>query len=172
MVYPVHILRLFRLGQGHCIERWMDEHIQADGPTATLPGTLIDHNLRSLTWWTAKHNRYASLEAVEQLDLKYHFLIRPPQAIERQALSLKRLAKRHLYGRLPGGMRAFMYFAFRYVLAMGFLDGKSGTAFHFLQGFWYRYLVDAKVKEVERLMTEKRCGIIEAIQTTLDVKLP
>jgi glycosyltransferase involved in cell wall biosynthesis len=175
MVYPVYILRLFRRGHAHCVERLMDEHMQVDGPTVTLPGTLYDHNLRSLTWWTAKHNRYASLEAVEQLDRKYHFLRADQHEAEQtelKMLSLKRLAKHHVYGRLPGGARAFLYFFFRYVLAFGFLDGRAGTAFHFLQGFWYRYLVDAKVNEVERVMSCQQCDIRQAIEQTLDIKLP
>jgi glycosyltransferase involved in cell wall biosynthesis len=175
MVYPVYILRLFRRGKGRCIERLMDEHVQVEGLTATLPGTLYDHSLRSLSWWTAKHNRYASLEAIEQLNLKYHFL-RPAtigsEPAESKTLGFKRLLKQQVYGRLPTGARAFMYFFFRYVLALGFLDGKAGTAFHFLQGLWYRYLVDAKINEVERVMSRQQCDIRRAIESTLDVKLP
>ena len=30
---------------------------------------------------------------------------------------------------------------------LGFLDGKSGFIYHFLQGLWYRFLVNAKVNE-------------------------
>jgi len=45
-------------------------------------------------------------------------------------------------------LRAFAYFFYRYVLRLGLPDGQAGTAFHLLQGFWYRYLVDAKVAEV------------------------
>lgn len=174
LVYPVNILRLVRRGHGHCVARWMDEHIQVDGMTEVLPGHLIDHNLHSLTWWIAKHNRYASLEAVEQLNLKYRFL--PDHdgdmAHERLAFSIKRWAKHHVYGKLPPGMRAFAYFMFRYVVALGFLDGRAGTAFHFLQGFWYRYLVDAKVAEVERHMRGSGQDVRAAIAHILDVRLP
>ena len=37
---------------------------------------------------------------------------------------------------------------------MGFLDGFKGFTFHFMQGFWYRLLVDIKVKEVIELIDE------------------
>jgi hypothetical protein len=36
----------------------------------------------------------------------------------------------------------------RYTIGLGFLDGKEGLIFHFLQGFWYRFLVDAKIYEI------------------------
>ena len=59
-VFPVRVLRLFRYGRGECENRWMDEHIKVAGPTINFGGELIDDNLNSLTWWTDKHNKYAS----------------------------------------------------------------------------------------------------------------
>ena len=75
-VFPIRVLRLFRYGRGQCENRWMDEHIKVAGPTADLRGNLIDDNLNSLTWWTEKHNRYASREAVDLLNLEYGFMPR------------------------------------------------------------------------------------------------
>jgi hypothetical protein len=43
--------------------------------------------------------------------------------------------------------RAFFYWFHRYFLKLGFLDGTQGLVYHFLQGFWYRFLVDAKLYE-------------------------
>ena len=73
-VFPVRVLRLFRRRRGQCENRWMDEHIKVAGPTADLQGEIIDDNLQSLTWWTAKHNSYASREAVDLLNLEYGFM--------------------------------------------------------------------------------------------------
>jgi hypothetical protein len=33
---------------------------------------------------------------------------------------------------------------------LGFLDGKEGLIFHFLQGFWHQFLIDAKIYEAKR----------------------
>jgi len=33
---------------------------------------------------------------------------------------------------------------------LGFLEGKEGFLWHFLQGFWYRALADAKVFEIKK----------------------
>lgn len=172
-VFPVRVLRLFRHGRGQCENRWMDEHIKVAGPTVDFAGEMIDDNLNSLTWWTDKHNRYASREAVDLLNLEYRFMPHDTVASLRggKQAGVKRWLKERVYARLPGGFRAFAYFFYRYVLRLGFLDGQAGTAFHFLQGFWYRYLVDAKVVEVKRYMQEHRVGVVEAIERVLGVQL-
>ena len=172
-VFPVRVLRLFRYGRGQCENRWMDEHIKVAGPTVDLQGEIIDDNLQSLTWWTAKHNSYASREAVDLLNLEYGFMPHDTVASLRggQQAGVKRWLKERVYARLPGGFRAFVYFFYRYVIRLGFLDGQAGTAFHFLQGFWYRYLVDAKVAEVRRYMVASGCDVVTAIERVLGIKI-
>lgn len=172
-VFPVRVLRLLRHGHGQCENRWMDEHIKVAGPTVDFVGEMIDDNLNPLTWWVDKHNRYASREAIDLLNLEYGFMPRDTVASLRGAkqAGVKRWIKEEVYARLPGGLRAFAYFFYRYVLRLGFLDGHAGTAFHFLQGFWYRYLVDAKVAEVKRYMREQGVGVKEAMERVLGVKV-
>ena len=172
-VFPIRVLRLFRYGRGECENRWMDEHIKVSGPTVDFKGELIDDNLNSLTWWTDKHNHYASREAVDLLNLEYGFMPRDSVAslTSGSQAGLKRWIKERVYAKLPGGFRAFAYFFYRYVLRFGFLDGQAGTAFHFLQGFWYRYLVDAKVAEVRRYMKESDEDIVTAIDQVLGINV-
>jgi len=172
-VFPVRVLRMFRFGQGQSENRWMDEHIQVTGKTVNFSGEMIDDNLNSLTWWTNKHNRYASLEAVEMLNLEYRFMQRDITVglATAQQPWVKRWIKEKIYVRLPGGFRAFVYFFYRYVARAGFLDGRAGMAFHFLQGFWYRYLVDAKVDEVKRYMRQHDVSIQKALLDVLEVRV-
>jgi len=172
-VFPVRVLRLFRYGKGECENRWMDEHIKVSGPTLDVQGEIIDDNVHPLTWWTDKHNKYASREAVDLLNLQYHFMPHDSVANLRggKQAGVKRWVKEVVYARLPGGFRAFAYFFYRYVIRLGFLDGQAGTAFHFLQGFWYRYLVDAKVAEVKRYMREKDVDVVVAMERVLGVRV-
>lgn len=172
-IFPVRVLRLFRHGRGQCENRWMDEHIKVVGPTVDFKGELIDDNLNSLTWWTDKHNKYASREAVDLLNLEYGFMPHDTVASLKggKQVGVKRWLKERVYARLPLGIRAFAYFFYRYVLRLGFLDGQAGTAFHFLQGFWYRYLVDAKVAEVKRYMREHNAGIELAMERVLGLRV-
>ena len=170
-IFPIRIVRLFRAGKGRCEIRWMDEHIIVDGETVEFAGEIHDDNLNSLTWWTDKHNAYASRETVELLNLEYGF--KPHETVTnlrsgRQA-RIKRWLKEAVYSHLPAGLRAFVYFLYRYVLCLGFLDGREGAAFHVLQGFWYRYLVDAKLHEVQLYMRRNDVDVVTAIRHVLGI---
>jgi glycosyltransferase involved in cell wall biosynthesis len=145
--YPTWLLRIWRNGRARCEQRWMDEHMVVDGGRSLrLDHDIIDENHKGLTFWTDKHNRYADREVRDLLAL---------QERSRTAIKLdgqpgsRRWLKEHLYGRTPLLWRAGAYWFFRYVLRLGFLDGRPGLVFHFLQGFWYRFLVDAKLLELQ-----------------------
>jgi len=84
---------------------------------------------------------------------------------------VQRWIKEKVYARLPGGVRAFAYFLYRYVFRLGFLDGREGTAFHVLQGFWYRYLVDMKLHEVKSHMRRKGVDAVTAIWEVLGIDI-
>ena len=163
------VLRLFRYGMGKCENRWMDEHIQVAGKIIQFNGELIDNNLNSLTWWINKQNKYASQEAVELLNLKYK-LINPHREDQLSLDSLtkrRRWLKERIYFNLP--LRAFIYFFYRYVIRFGFFDGNAGMNYHFLHGFWYRYLVNLKVTEVKRYKSVKGVDIKTAIHDVLGI---
>lgn len=128
--YPAWILRLFRKGKGKSELRKVDEHIVLnEGKAGKLKNDFIDDNKKDLTWWISKHNDYASREAAD-------FLV-----------GNLGVSKKRYYYALPMFCRAFLYFIYRYFIRLGFLDGKAGLIFHFLQGFWYRFLVDVKIYE-------------------------
>jgi glycosyltransferase involved in cell wall biosynthesis len=170
-VFPVRVLRIFRHGCGHCENRWMDEHIIVGGQTAEFAGEIIDDNLNSLTWWTEKHNSYASREVVDILNQEYEFMPQETVASLRSGhqAGVKRWIKENVYARLPGGFRALAYFFYRYFIRLGFLDGKEGTAFHVLQGFWYRYLVDMKLHEVKSHIKNDDVDVLTAINDVLGI---
>lgn len=167
------VLRLFRYGRGHCENRWMDEHIRVVGPTIDFEGGIIDDRLGTLTKWSDKHNEYASREAIDLLNLRYNFLPRDSVAklLGSRSAQRKRWIKEEIYSRLPLGLRAVMYFLYRFFIRFGFLDGSEGRAFHFLQGFWYRFLVDAKVREVQRYMRTTDVGIRRAVEHVLGIRV-
>ncbi len=168
-VGALRIIRLFRNGQGRCEARWMDEHIAVAGPTAHVKGEIIDDNRKPLDWWVTKHNGYASREAVDMLNQEFGFLPQTAALGGTGRTALKRWIKLHIYRRLPAGLRAGAYFLYRYFLRLGFLDGAGGRTFHVLQGFWYRYLVDAKLAEVRRHMDLTGATPQEAIRVILDI---
>jgi len=151
-MYPVKTLRLWRCGYGRVEQRLMDEHVVVStGEVGELQGNIVDDNLNSVTWWVEKHNKYATLEMLEVLNQKYSLFGGPLESkihLSGQA-KVKRFIKNKLYTQLPLFLRPSLYFIYRYFIRLGFLDGKKGIAFHFMQGFWYRMLVDLKVMEGE-----------------------
>jgi glycosyltransferase involved in cell wall biosynthesis len=152
--YPLTLLRIWRRGKARIENRRMDEHLYLiEGGVITFKGGFADHNLKGLTSFTEKHIRYANREALDVLNRRLQ-LFDPQVDLTRQSTSqqakIKRFIKESLYYRLPFEISSLLYFLFRYVVQLGFLDGGSGFRYHVLQGFWYRFLVGAKLSEIER----------------------
>ena len=155
--YPTIILRLWRNGAGEMEQRWMDEHIILTRGRSELleGGDLVDHNLSGIDAWTAKHNRYATLAMIDYLNLEIP-LFAEDTRIEATdgAAKRNRFLKNSVYARAPLYLRAMLMFIYRYVVRLGFLDGKVGFLFHFLHGFWLFMLIDGKLDEARAYIGE------------------
>lgn len=153
-IYPVKLLRVFRYGKGMCEQRLMDEHIQlTEGRAVEFEHDFCDHNLNDLSWFCHKHVNYAIREAVDLLDIELD-LTGAAETDKNKNISQQAQAKRmkkHKYVHQPLFWRSFAYFCYRYFLKGAFLDGKIGFIWTFLQGWWYRTLVDAKVYEIKKI---------------------
>jgi len=151
--YPLILTRIWRRGCGRIEDRWMDEHIiVSGGSTLTFEHPFSDHNLNDLSFFTDKHNKYATREAVDVLIQKYSLLPRDEQILKdvsSSQASLKRFIKEHVYNRVPFQLSSLGYFLYRYFFQLGILDGREGLVYHFLQAAWYRFLVGAKVLEYD-----------------------
>ena len=152
--YPSYHLKVFRRGHGECENRWMDEHIKLfDGTTTTIKeGNQVDANLNDLTWWTEKHNGYATREMVDMLMMQYGLDSKAEEVVPK-FFGTEEQRKRWLklkYVKTPLFLRPHINFINRYIFRGGFLDGKAGFIWHILQGFWYRTLVDAKIYEIRK----------------------
>lgn len=147
--YPTVLLRLWRRGQAHVQQLWMDEHVMLKGGKAiVLSNNFCDHNLRDITWWTEKHNRYATRKMADFIAMEQGVGTSSGTAANADASrALKRFLQYTVFRRAPLYLRAVMLFTYRYVFRLGFLDGKHGFVWHSLQGFWYTMLIDAKVEE-------------------------
>ncbi|WP_369062141.1 glycosyltransferase family 2 protein [Caulobacter sp. 73W] len=151
--FPVTLLRIWRRGDAEIEQRWMDEHmVLTRGRTVTFYGGFADVNLQDLTHFTAKHNSYATREAIDVLSRKYDLAATDGADLlssgnSSASASLKRWIKKNVYNRMPLWLGPLSYFLFRFVLQLGFLDGRPGVIYHGLQGGWYRFLVAAKVAQ-------------------------
>lgn len=130
----IKMVRMFRAGRGRYAETLMDEHIEVDGKVVDFDGAFYDDNLNDMDWWREKHRGYAKREAADAL------------AFARGEIHFK--PAKEAYYRMPRYLRAFIYFAIRYFLKGGILDGYGGWMWNFWQGLWYRCLVDYEIGRI------------------------
>lgn len=143
--YPFCKLLVYKNGKAYMEDRGMDEHIiLTEGRSVELQNDSLHCDYKGLSAWIDKHNKYASREAEayfhNSLEKKIEKGLNPRAKI-------KRFMKLRVYYKLPMGLRAHLYYIYRYYFKLGFLDGKEGKIFTFMQAYWYRYLVDAKIYE-------------------------
>lgn len=144
-IYPFKKLVCFKYGKGNIEDRAMDEHIILfEGRSIEAKCDSEHHDFKDLTAWIDKHNKYSSREA---LDYYNHSAL--DDVPTSGAAKVKRFIKYNIYYKLPSGFRAWAYYIYRYYFRLGFLDGKAGKRFAFLQAYWYRFLVDAKIDEMK-----------------------
>ena len=152
-VYPFKKLLVFKCGTAHMENRNMDEHIVLDeGKSIEMKNDCLHQDFKSLYEWIDKHNKYSNREVLDYFDGE--------KAQESSTLNksarFKRRVKFKFYYKLPMGLRARLYYWYRYYFKLGFLDGREGKIFAFLQAYWYRFLVDAKIYEQKIKQEEKR----------------
>ena len=144
-VYPWKKLICYKTGKGDIEDRAMDEHIVVfEGRTVELKHDSLHFDFKSMEAWINKHNWYSSKEAAD-------YIQRQRTGNNAEEKNLKTKVKMNFYYRLPMGLRAHIYYLYRYYIKLGFLDGKEGKIYAFMQAYWYRYLVDTKIYENEKI---------------------
>jgi glycosyltransferase involved in cell wall biosynthesis len=145
-MYPHYILRLFRVGSGR-YELRTEEHLILDGTASYLKSDFLEDNRKNgLEYFTLKHLKTAEGEVSEVLRPVVGDLAVLPKLLGTKT-ERTRWLKINVYSRTPLFIRPLMYFLYRYFFCLGFLDGKAGLTFHFLQAFWYRFYIDARLHE-------------------------
>jgi glycosyltransferase involved in cell wall biosynthesis len=151
-MYPTYSMRLWRKGCARSEVRNLDEHmLLSEGVALTLNLDIADDPLTDLASWVDKHNRYSTIEAQTVFSPQAQAnpnLVQPKMwgtRVERM-----RWLKLRVFYRLPLFVRPLLYFLYRYIFRLGFLDGIEGFLFHFMHGLWYRILVDGKIFEQKK----------------------
>lgn len=144
--YPWKKLSVYKTGKGNIEDRNMDEHIILNsGITIEAQKDSKHLAFRGLTFFTSKCNWYSTREAMDYFERKNTTV---------KNADIKTRIKMNIYYKLPLGFRAWLYYIYSYYVRCGFLDGKEGKIYTFLYAYWYRFLVDAKIYEHEKLGTE------------------
>ncbi|HVR07559.1 MAG TPA: glycosyltransferase family 2 protein [Thermoanaerobaculia bacterium] len=147
-----HLLKLFRRGRGQLDPVEQDTRVYVRGRVGRLASPLDEWNKKedAILFYLGKHLRYAEAFAREELarrreGLAWKLTPRLFGTPDQRTLWLK-----SRYYRLPLYLRPALYFGWRYLFLLGFLDGRNGFVFHFLQAFWFRLVVDVRLEELLR----------------------
>ncbi|AZI25828.1 glycosyltransferase family 2 protein [Pedobacter sp. G11] len=152
--YPIYLLKMFRTGIGHSdLNENMDHRFIVPGKTLVWKkGHILEENLKEndIDFWYNKHKRYSDLIAQEEIERM--------QNLRKQALNPtlfgnpdeRKTWMKRLWWKLPLGIRPYLYYGFRMFFQMGIMDDKTARHFHYLQGLWFRKLVDQKIKALQK----------------------
>lgn len=150
-MYPFRKIIIFKTGTAHIDETGMRDHpIISGGSIESLQNDFLHYDFKDLSSWIQKHNWYASMEVQNLIGSHSNTSGKRANAADK-AIKMRD----GLYYRLPRYFRARLYFWYRYYIKLGFLDGQAGRVHAFLQAYWYRYLIDAKLFEEEVRHREK-----------------
>jgi glycosyltransferase involved in cell wall biosynthesis len=154
-------ISLFRRGKGRYECRLKDqdasmadmevhEHVVVEGETARLKNPVIHHNVESLSRYILKHNEYSNWEAAVWLNPGREDSELPPALFGSQAQRRRWLRRRFL--ETPGS--PVLFFLYKYLVRLGFLDGVPGLIYCGLQGVQF-FHIKAKIYEL-RVARETR----------------
>ena len=156
-------LSLFRRGKGRfeCRLKEQDqsmadmevhEHIvlegetkgESQGRTARLKHPLLHHNVESLSHYIRKHDEYSNWEARVWLAGDANARDLAPSLFGSQAQRRRWLRKK--FFAIPGS--PVLFFFYKYIFSMGFLDGVPGLIYCGLQGVQF-FHIKAKIYELK-----------------------
>src|SRR5450631_1986366 len=147
------IRRIFKRNGVSFLSEGSREYAVSQNPTLRISSPLIHRDNRGVGHWIEKHQRNADREARTYLAQAFVLSspISSPGGARRAALphgkKLKLFLRHSVWDRLPLTLRPFLYFVFRYIGQLGFLDGRAGFIFCVLHAFWYQFLIDVKIIE-------------------------
>lgn len=145
--YPRYLLKLFKKDNVYLEEgELMDHHFYIRGKTAHLTYDLVENNLKEdLDFWLQKHIVYAQKQATEE----FHRTVKQKGSFFGNQ-DERRIFFKNAWNKMPLFIRPFIYFIYRYIFLLGFLDGRKGLIFHYQQAFWYRFTVDAMIFQMKK----------------------
>lgn len=168
--HPV-MTRIFRTGIGRYDLRLMDEHISlSEGRTILMKHDFCDHTLINISDYCRKHIGYSVREAAAVLDEELQ-LSGNHNELRLGAKTQSKHRSKSRYYKSPMFWRCWAYFVYRYCIKGGFLDGKEGFLFNFIQAWWYRTMVDAKIYEIKKATDGDKENIRQLLKEKYQIDL-
>lgn len=154
---PNWVLRLVRRNKTRVLPAGSSEYFKVKGKILKLKSFIIHEDKKNLSFFISKHNKISELQVKKLVD-KTKILDEDREKAYAIEGRYRVWLKENILSRLPLFLRPFFIFTYRYFLKLGFLDGKEGLIYYFLHDFWYPFLVDAKIVEMQKRTKLKKLG--------------
>lgn len=148
------LLKMFRTGIGYSdTNENMDHRFVVPGETLIWKDAILkEENLKEneINFWLEKHLKYSDLVAEEEIERRSkergqtvmpNLFGNPDQRVA---------FYKSLWWKMPLYTRPFVYFIYRFVFKLGFMESKEGRIFHFLHAFWFRMIIDFKIENIDK----------------------
>lgn len=145
-------LMIFKRGIGRIEDRKRDAHtVLSTGSSVALREKFLHYDFKDITQFITRYNWYATREMQDYIAYKQG----NSEGIHTdKKIQNTRKKKFGVYYKAPMFFRAWLWFVYNYYFKLGFLDGKEGYLYHYFECYWYRYLVDSKIYEYEKMGLE------------------
>ena len=141
-------MMMFKRCCGRIEDRRRDAHsVISEGYSLSTKNRFLHYDFKNLDNYIKRYNWYATREMQDYIDFTRGA---STQINMDKAILAQRKKKFGLYYKMPKYFRAWAWFLYNYVFRGGFLDGREGLVYCFLECYWYRLLVDAKIFEYEK----------------------
>lgn len=142
-------MMMFKKSCGCIEDRRRDAHsIISEGYSASTKHRFIHYDFKDIDSYIKKYNWYATREMQDYIDFVHGA---GTDINTDEAILAQRKKKFGLYYKAPKFFRCWLWFIYNYIFRLGFLDGKAGLVFCFLECYWYRFVVDSKIYEYEQV---------------------
>lgn len=149
-----YLQKMFRYGKGVSdLNENMDHRFIIEGRSIVWKDAILnEENLKenNIDFWVQKHIKYSSLVAEEEYERMQGLRIQTVKPDFFGTIDEKKAFLKKLWWSMPLYLRPFLYFIYRFIFRLGFLESRQGMIFHFLQAFWFRLMVDIKIDELKK----------------------
>lgn len=141
-------MMLFKKSCGCIEDRRRDAHsIISEGYSESTKHRFVHYDFKDIDSYIKKYNWYATREMQDYIDFVHGA---ETDINTDEAILAQRKKKFGVYYKAPKFTRCWLWFIYNYIFRLGFLDGKEGLVFCFLECYWYRFVVDSKIYEYEK----------------------
>lgn len=154
-------MMMFKRACGKIEDRRRDAHsVISEGYSVMTKHHFIHYDFKDIDNYIKKYNWYATREMMDYID----FLNGQDAIVNTDKRILAQRKKKFgFYYKAPMFFRCWAWFLYNYIFRLGFLDGKEGLVFAFLECYWYRFVVDSKIYEYQKMGKDAKFENLKAL---------